>query len=240
MPLESLQELLERVRGRELDLDSLLGLVIDTVCEELQADRGTLYLVDHANQQLVSRAAHLPEIAEIRLDIGEGLVGWVARHRSPVVLPDARKDPRHAPQIDQSTGYRTHSLMALPVDNPGGELQAVLQLLNKKTGHFGRRDLAHAEKMAQGIASLLDSTSLRHQLRPGSRQRLSWRYNNIIGDSPGMRAVYGRVSRAARTGSHGSDSRRERYGQGAGRPGHPLQLPPGGRSLRQSRLRRTA
>ncbi len=199
MAAEALQSLLERVRGRELDLDAVLGLVIDTVCRELGADRGTLYLVDHANQQLVSRAAHLPEIAEIRLDLGEGLAGWVARHRSPVVLPDASQDPRHAGQFDASTGYQTASMMAVPVLGPDQELLAVLQVLNQRDGVFGRQDLGRAERMAQGVAALLDTTSLGSQLRPDNRQRLSWRYNNIIGDSASMQGVYGRVGRAART-----------------------------------------
>ncbi len=199
VPAEALQALMDRVRGRELDLDPVLGQIIDAVCAELGADRGTLYLVDHATSQLVSRAAHLPEIAEIRLDLGEGLAGWVARHRSPVVLPDARRDPRHAGQFDLSTGYVTETLMAVPVLAEEGELLAVLQVLNKREGLFDREDLRQAQRMARGVARLLEGTSLRHQLRGDHRQRLAWRYNNIIGDSPGMKSVYERVGRAART-----------------------------------------
>ena len=199
VPAEDLADLIERVRGRETDLDTVLGQVIDAVCRELGADRGTLYLVDHANRELVSRAARLPELTEIRLRVGEGVAGWVAEHGDAVLVPDAGSDPRHNPRIDEATGYQTATLMAVPVVGSTSQLLAVLQVLNKATGRFTRRDLDLGGKMADGVAGILEATSLLFQLKPGSRHRLSWRFNNIVGDSPPMKEVYGRVSRAART-----------------------------------------
>ena len=54
---------------REVDLDVLLEQVIDTVTRAMDADRGTFYLVDRARGELFSKAAHLPELREIRLKI---------------------------------------------------------------------------------------------------------------------------------------------------------------------------
>ncbi len=64
---------------REVDLDTLLAQVIDTVTKAMDADRGTFYLVDRARGELFSKAAHLPELREIRLALGQGVAGYVAR-----------------------------------------------------------------------------------------------------------------------------------------------------------------
>ena len=66
--------LLDLVRT-EVDLDSLLRRVVDLVGQAMAADRATLFLIDPSSGELVSRAAHLPELTEIRLPKGQGIVG---------------------------------------------------------------------------------------------------------------------------------------------------------------------
>jgi len=78
VPSDWSTELQRLLIEREVDLDPVLRLIVDEATRRLDADRGTLYLVDHAKAELVSRVAHLPEIAEIRLRLGEGVAGWVA------------------------------------------------------------------------------------------------------------------------------------------------------------------
>ena len=70
--------------NEQVDLDVVLRAIVDETTRQLRADRGTFYLIDHATQELVSRAAHLPEITEIRLRMGEGVAGWVAKHAEPL------------------------------------------------------------------------------------------------------------------------------------------------------------
>ena len=185
--------------GQQVDLETLLRAALDEIARQLGADRGTLYLLDHARGELVSRVAHLPELAEIRLRLGEGVAGWVAVHGEAVFIPGAASDPRFAGRIDSATGYRTHSLLAVPVDDVAGHRVGVLQVLNKSRGVFDAADCARLVSLAAEVARLLADTSLRSQLRPGQRQSLDFRFNGIVGVSPVMREVYERTARAAAT-----------------------------------------
>jgi len=133
-----LDALHERLADRALDLDAVLRAVVDATREIVAADRATLYLVDQARQELVSRAAHLPEITEIRLQMGQGLAGWVAQTGQRVNLREGRRDPRHAPQFDARTGYSTRTLLAMPLRDAKGHTIGVLQVLNKQGGAFER------------------------------------------------------------------------------------------------------
>src|SRR5262249_60203911 len=63
---------------REVDLDELLDQIVTKIAQALSADRGTLYLVDPEAGELFSKAAHLPELKQIRLKIGQGIAGTVA------------------------------------------------------------------------------------------------------------------------------------------------------------------
>jgi Nif-specific regulatory protein len=191
-----IDELRQRVNDRRVDLDALVRAVVDEATRRLDADRGTLYLVDHARGELVSRVAHLPEIAEIRLKIGEGVAGRVASTGALQNVP--RGDATFADRIDAITGYRTRSLLAVPV-REAGDMLGVLQLLNKREGQFDAADERHLVAIAVQLGELLCATSLRSQLHPGQSHALAFRFNHIVGESPAMRRVYERTDRAART-----------------------------------------
>ncbi len=184
----------------QVDLEEVLRLVVDAVVRLLRADRGTLYLVDHARGELVSRVAHLPELRSIRLRLGEGIAGWVAREGETVNVPSGDADARFARRIDRSTGYQTRSLLAAPVRGEDGAVVGVLQVLNKQRGDvFDREDAARLEALAAEVAQVLGRTSLRSQLRPDAERPLEFHFNHIVGESPAMREVFRRTARAART-----------------------------------------
>ena len=89
-----LDDVREDVVSRKLDLGEVLQRVVDAATEQLNADRGTLYLVDHARRELVSRVAHLPELREIRWMIEELRVSLYAhpmRTRYPVSIKRIQK-----------------------------------------------------------------------------------------------------------------------------------------------------
>ena len=199
-----LNELEKLLAERQVDLDDVLRRIVDGVTEALRADRGTLYLVDHATNELVSRVAHLPEITEIRLRIGEGVAGWVARTGKVLRASERRPDPRMARRVDAVTGYKTESVLAVPVrglptPDGRGPVVGVLQVLNKRGGDFDDEDAISLSSLSERVARLLFTSSLGNQLTPGQRQPLSFRFNHIVGESAAMREVYDRTARAART-----------------------------------------
>ncbi len=190
--------LLELIRT-EVDLDTLLRHVVDLVAQAMYADRATLFLLDPTTQELVSRAAHLPELSEIRLPMGEGIAGHVAQTRRPVNIPHADVHPQFTAAIDRLTGYKTVTVLAVPMlTRPTGEgrdLLGVVQVLNKKVGVFNDGDSELLCELADEVATALAETALRARVTAQAPER----YHRIIGSSAPMRRVYEIIARAAAT-----------------------------------------
>ncbi|MBP6628464.1 MAG: sigma-54-dependent Fis family transcriptional regulator [Kofleriaceae bacterium] len=184
--------------AREVELDVLLDAFADKVAHALRADRATLWLLDGATGALRARVAVLPEaigLPEVRLE--QGLVGHVAATGTTLNIADAARDPRWSAEIDRRTGYRTVSVLAVPV-TCRRQVRGVLQVLNKQAGAFTHADEDFARALADQIGRALDYTSLR-----GDDDKrgvtLRGRINHVIGQSPGMMAVYDLAMRAARS-----------------------------------------
>ena len=189
---------------RGVDLNELLVSLVDAIVRSLAADRGTLYLVDGAKQSLTSMVAQLPELDKIQLNFGQGVAGSVAQTQKVLNVPDVRNEPRFDPTFDQRTGYNTRSLLAVPIADSKGETIGVMQLLNAKNGVFVRADEEKAMKLSAQAGQVLESTSLYADLRKrtsleGKRPDFGFHFNQIVGQSAGMRRVYGLVEKAART-----------------------------------------
>src|SRR5262245_46240513 len=128
--------------GSTLDLDRLLVLIMEKVTELLGADRSTLYLLSDDARELWSKVAQGGEIREIRLRVGEGIAGWVAQSGQVVNIPDAYADPRFQQEFDRRSGYRTRSILCMPMRNNLGRIVGVIQALNKRGGPFLPEDEA--------------------------------------------------------------------------------------------------
>ncbi|MCS6912701.1 MAG: sigma-54-dependent Fis family transcriptional regulator [Myxococcales bacterium] len=185
----------------EVDLDQLLRRVVDLLALAMRADRATLFVVDSESGEIVSRAAHLPELPEIRLPIGQGIAGHVAARREPINIPHADRSPRWNREIDRRTGYRTRSILAVPVLGeapPGGSerpLLGVIEVLNKQEGIFDEEDQQLLTALAGEVATALRETGLPGRVTGRAQER----FNRIVGDSPAMRRIYDLVARAAAT-----------------------------------------
>jgi len=126
----------------EMSLDSLLDLIIQDVTYVMNADRATLFLVDNERHELFSRVA-LGSKEEIRIEYGAGIAGYVAESRQTVNIRDAYSDSRFSPENDLKSGYRTKSILCMPVYSSTKEIIGVIQVLNKKyTDHFTEKDEA--------------------------------------------------------------------------------------------------
>ena len=129
-----------------LNRDKLLILIMDEVTRLMNAERGTLFIVDSEKGELWSKIAQKAEIKEIRLKIGVGIAGYVAKSGETINIKDAYKDDRFDPSTDRKTGYRTKSILCMPIREPvkevnkKGEIIGVLQILNKIDGVFVGED----------------------------------------------------------------------------------------------------
>ncbi|MCZ7678535.1 MAG: GAF domain-containing sensor histidine kinase [Sandaracinaceae bacterium] len=126
----------------------------------MDADRSTIYLLDDDGQHLISRVAEGQGSADIRLKVGEGLAGWVARTGERLVIKDAYQDVRFDAEWDRRTGYRTRSTLCVPMKNRHGRTLGVVQVLNKRTGEFTPEDEALLTALATQAAVSIENGKL--------------------------------------------------------------------------------
>lgn len=145
-----------------IELDELLELIVHKLVETIDAERGTLYLVDEARGELVSRVL-MDQGGEIRVKLGEGLSGYVAATGETLNVRDAYQDPRFLPTFDRLTGYRVHTVLTAPMRNPQGKIIGVVQLMNKRGGPFTSRDERLLAAMAAQAAISIENARLYQQ-----------------------------------------------------------------------------
>ena len=116
----------------EIKLDNLLQVIVAKAAEVMDAERATLFLYDQPRNELWSKTTQKLEINEIRIPVGVGIAGTVAKTRALINISDAHADPRFDPTFDKQTGYRTRSILCLPLIGNGDSLVGVIQVLNKK------------------------------------------------------------------------------------------------------------
>jgi Nif-specific regulatory protein len=187
---------------RGVALETIVKTLVDETVSLLAADRGTLYLVDRARGQLFSKVAHLPEIKEIRLNIGVGVAGRVAADGELLRIDEPYAHPLFNPTVDKNTGYKTRSILTAPLRDDHGEVMGVLQVLNKKgDAPFNDADEQLMRALSSEAAQVIARTSLYQELRLPRAEHapLDYRYNFIVGGSTAMRQVYELVDKAART-----------------------------------------
>uniref|UniRef100_A0A8C7GT03 Phosphodiesterase n=1 Tax=Oncorhynchus kisutch TaxID=8019 RepID=A0A8C7GT03_ONCKI len=132
--------------SNDLDLTSLSYKILVFVCIMVDADRCSLFLVEgSANKKtLVSKffdvhagITVLPSMSnsdEVQVPWGKGIIGYVAEHGETVNIPDAYQDRRFSDEIDKLSGYKTKSLLCMPIHNSDGEIIGVAQAINKSPG----------------------------------------------------------------------------------------------------------
>ncbi|XP_058522893.1 cGMP-specific 3',5'-cyclic phosphodiesterase isoform X2 [Ochotona princeps] len=142
--------LLELVKdiSSHLDVTALCHKIFLHIHGLISADRYSLFLVceDSSNDKfLISRLFDVAEGSTleeasnscIRLEWNKGIVGHVAALGEPLNIKDAYEDPRFNAEVDQITGYKTQSILCMPIKNHREEVVGVAQAINKKSGNGG-------------------------------------------------------------------------------------------------------
>jgi sigma-B regulation protein RsbU (phosphoserine phosphatase) len=165
--IERLKLLIEaaKVLNSTLDLDKLLGVILETALGLVDGDRGTVYLLDEERRELWSRVLKGGETTEIRMPTGSGIAGYVAATGDTLNIPDAYFDTRFNPDIDKVTGYRTRSILCMPMKNRGGTIVGVFQILNKRSGTFTADDESVLDALSVHAAIAVENARLLEQER---------------------------------------------------------------------------
>jgi putative nucleotidyltransferase with HDIG domain len=136
----------------ETNLEKLLFKIMNEVRKIINADRCTVFLYDEIEDELWSKIA-LGLEKEIRFPADKGIAGHVWKTGDIVNIPDAYKDDRFNPDVDKKTGYKTKSILTMPLLNLYNKVIGVFQVLNKKGGSFTKEN----EKLLSAISFIAAS-----------------------------------------------------------------------------------
>lgn len=154
----------------EIDLYSLLVRIIDEAKRLLHADRGTLYLVDHDKNELYFHVTDDRQIKEIRLPVNKkSIAGYVALTSKQLNINDVYTIPESKPyffnkNVDRKSGYRTQSMLTVPMVNHQGDVTGAVQLINKTLDGavvpFSERDRHILMSLASQAAVAIENAQL--------------------------------------------------------------------------------
>ncbi len=123
------------------DIDDLLRVIAEETKNAIQADRCSVFLWDKDTDELWSKVAlGLESSKEIRFPADKGLAGYVVKTGEPINIIEAYNDPRFNPEIDKQTGYRTKTILCMPITNNNREIIGAFQVINKIDGVFTKND----------------------------------------------------------------------------------------------------
>ncbi|MEE9288039.1 MAG: ATP-binding protein [Bacteroidota bacterium] len=153
-----------------IEIDKLLGVILETARKSVNADRGTVYLIDDLKGELWSKVAQGADMVEIRLPIGKGLAGSVAQSGEVVNLVNAYEDSRFNPEIDMKSGYHTESMLTMPMKDKDGKIVGVFQMLNKVTGTaFTEEDVEFLDALSVGASIAIQNAKMAQELVKSER-----------------------------------------------------------------------
>ncbi|MBN1798147.1 MAG: SpoIIE family protein phosphatase [Spirochaetales bacterium] len=125
-----------RLLSSDMSLPNILQTMFQTTNHIMNCDRYSLFIYDEEKDELYSRIALGSEAEEIRFQADKGIAGNVFKTGKLINLKDCYADPRFNREVDLKTGYRTKSLLCVPVTSFDGKRIGVIQLLNKRRGVF--------------------------------------------------------------------------------------------------------
>ncbi|MCB0191814.1 MAG: GAF domain-containing protein [Anaerolineae bacterium] len=147
-----------------LELDRVLRVNIEGVNSVLKTERTSVFLIDDKTNELVLRYTNEGD-ADIRLSYPwQGIAGWVASHDEPALVNDALADPRHSREVAHQTGYKTRSLLCVPL-KVNGEVIGVVEALNRTDGQgFSQQHLSLIIEFTQWAAIAIHNARLFDEL----------------------------------------------------------------------------
>jgi adenylate cyclase len=144
----------------DLDLDSLLEKIMQATTILTTAERSTLFIHDPETGELWSRVAQETESKEIRLPSYGGLAGAAFTTGETLNIADAYADPRFNPEFDRQTGFKTRSILCMPLADRLGQPIGVMQVLNKVGGPFTALDETRLKAFSAQAAVALENAKL--------------------------------------------------------------------------------
>lgn len=195
----------------ETNMISLVDLLLREAPTVMNAERATIFLADHENQELYSHVGVGLTHDQIRIPWETGIAGWVYTNGQSLNIADPYHDPRFNREVDPQTGFTTKNLLCVPLRVPGGPILGVFQVLNKRAGVFTTTDLEILEILASQAARAIEQAiewdhlrqraSLLKQENVGLRKALQTKepFEELVGNAKAMQDVRALIRKVAPT-----------------------------------------
>jgi HD-GYP domain-containing protein (c-di-GMP phosphodiesterase class II) len=150
--------------SKETNLNRLLELIAEQVKTILVCDRCSVFILDRQTNELWSKVALGMQHTEIRVPFGKGIAGHVASSGLTINIKDAYQDQRFNHDLDRLTGYRTRSILAVPLRNVSGHIIGVFEAMNKNGTPFNIDDEGILQLISSLAASGIENAQLYESL----------------------------------------------------------------------------
>src|SRR5258708_6983235 len=156
------------ILNSNLALDPLLQYIMEATCEITQADAASIMLYDRNTDELRFVASNSPGVkkevlAEIPVPMEGSIGGRIVRDNQPIVVQDP-SDPRIYRGVDDETGFRTNSLLGVPMSIKD-EVVGVLEAVNKRDGLWSDDDRSHLMILAAQAAVAIQNAQQSEALK---------------------------------------------------------------------------
>ncbi len=152
-----------RILSSKLDVKDVLQAVMELATKVVKAEASSLLLLDERTNELyfdVALGSAKESVKQIRLKVGEGVAGWVAKQKQPLIVNDVSKDPRFTGKVDKASNFKTKSLLVVPL-LAKGKVIGVVEAINKEMSQgFSENDKEAFEIFASQSAIAIDNARL--------------------------------------------------------------------------------
>ena len=152
-----------------LDTDKIIQQLMDSTLEVVGAQGCSIWLWENEEQthlvcQAVTDQVASPALKGVRVEAGQGVVGWVAVNNKSTVVQQTADGVRFLADVDVKINFQTQSLLAMPM-RFRDRVIGVLEIVNKWKGNFNEDDSAVARALAASAAVAIENANLVEKLR---------------------------------------------------------------------------
>lgn len=163
-----------RALGSTLNIQQIYELLTGPVRRVLNVETLSIGLVDQLTGDIeyVERllGPQFQKLPKVRLKKGQGIAGWVAEHKEPVIINNAYSDKRFFSGVDQRSGFRTSSMICIPLIVDERTI-GILQAINRTVGKFSNHDLELMQAIGGPLAAAIENANLHDEVR-GEKRRI--------------------------------------------------------------------